>query len=237
MGKITGVSWADSTWNPWIGCRKISPGCGNCYMFREQERYGSDPNFVHATSVHTFNTPLRMKEPKRIFACSWSDFFIEEADLWRDEAWDIIRKTPQHKYQLLTKRPENILDRLPDDWNYGWDNVMLLVTGENQILMESRMSILDEIPTKHTGLSIEPILGEIDFIDPLVLYPDWVIAGGESGAKDKVRMDNLDWYRYLRDQCQEAGIPFFLKQAWIDGKLVKEPFLDGRQWLEFPDSF
>ena len=234
MGEKTGISWTDATWNPWIGCIKVSAGCKNCYMFREQEHYGGDPNIIHKTSAHTFNMPLRLKEPKRIFICSWSDFFIREADPWRNDAWNIVRKT-KHIYQIPTKRPENIDGRLPQFWGEIRDRVILIVSTENQEMYNLRVSILiKEMMGAKLGISVEPMLGQIIFNPYDRIYLNWVIAGGESGAKDKVRMDNLDWYRSLRDQCEPFGIPFFLKQAWIDGKLVKEPFLDGRQWLEFP---
>ncbi len=95
MSETTGIQWTEATWNPWRGCHKVSAGCKHCYMFREQIRYGSDPNQV-LRSKTTFYDPLKWQEPKRIFTCSWSDWFIEEADPWRAEAWDIIRKTPQH---------------------------------------------------------------------------------------------------------------------------------------------
>lgn len=79
MGKTTGISWTDATWDPWMGCHKVSEGCRNCYMFREQEHYGNDPNIVRR-SKSTFNDPPKWKEPKNIFTCSWSDFFIQEAE-------------------------------------------------------------------------------------------------------------------------------------------------------------
>lgn len=240
MGKTTGISWTDSTWNPWMGCHKVSTGCKNCYMFREQEHYGNDPNVVRRSKT-TFNDPLKWKEPKRIFVCSWSDFFIKEADEWRVEAWDIIRKTP-HIYQIPTKRPENIINSIPGYWDEIRERIILLVSTENQETYNRRthyfytLSMYGASHRVKMGISAEPLLENID-LGATKYILNWVIVGGESGAKNKVRIDNLDWYRSLRDQCQEAGIPFFLKQAWIDGQLVKEPFLDGRQWLEFPDSF
>src|SRR3990172_778380 len=127
MGKITGISWTDATYNPWYGCLKVSPGCKQCYMYRDMERYGKDPKVVTRAKPATFNSPLKWTEPQRVFTCSWSDYFIEQADEWRDEAWDIIRRTPHLTYQILTKRPENIFDRLPADWGNGWPNVFLSV--------------------------------------------------------------------------------------------------------------
>ena len=101
----TKIQWTEATWNPWHGCQKVSPGCKFCYMYRDKERYGQDATTV-LRSKTKFKEPLKWKEPKVIFTCSWSDWFIEEADQWRDEAWETIRKTPQHTYQILTKSPK-----------------------------------------------------------------------------------------------------------------------------------
>src|SRR3990167_7130642 len=98
MGKTTNIEWTDSSWNPWRGCHKVSQGCRSGYMFRDQVKWAR-------------KTPLRQL---RVFTCSWSDWFIEEADAWRDEAWDIIRKTPNFTYQILTKRADGIHNCLPD---------------------------------------------------------------------------------------------------------------------------
>lgn len=131
MGKHTGIAWAECTWNPWRGCTKISAGCDHCYMYRDQARYGQDPRVV-TRSKTTFRDPFRWKTPKRIFTCSWSDFFHGSADPWRDQAWDIIRQTPHHTYLILTKRPGRIPRHLPSDWGDGWPHVWLGVSVESQ---------------------------------------------------------------------------------------------------------
>lgn len=236
MGKTTGIPWTDATWNPWRGCHKVSTGCKNCYMFREVKFRGGNPDVV-IRSKTTFDDPLKWRESKKIFTCSYSDFFIEEADEWRIEAWEIIRKTPQHTYQVLTKRPENIESRLPDDWGTGYPNVILMVTTENQDMLMERLPFLFDIPATRIGISCEPLLSPIRFYrftPPTWRRLDWVIAGGESGNKTEVRKDKLDWYRLLRDQCIEAGVPFFLKQMWVGDRLVKMPELDGKVWAEMP---
>lgn len=109
MAHESKIEWTEATWNPWHGCHKVSPGCKNCYMFRDKARYGQDPNAV-VRSKTKFYDPLKWTEPRTIFTCSWSDFFIEEADPWRDEAFAIMALTPQHTYQVLTKRPERMLE-------------------------------------------------------------------------------------------------------------------------------
>ena len=234
MAKETHIEWTTSTHNPWRGCHKISPGCANCYMFRMQRRYGRDPGVV-VRSKTTFLDPLKWKDPRLIFTCSWSDFFIEDADPWRTEAWDVIRATPLHTYQILTKRPENISDRLPDDWPLP--NVWLGVTVEDRINGLPRIDILRGIPTAVRFISAEPLLEDLGEVDLSGI--DWAIIGGESGPK--ARRIKPEWARSLRDQCVEAGIPLFFKQ-WGEfdefgkrvGKQKAGRILDDREWVEMP---
>jgi protein gp37 len=195
-------------------------------------RYGKDFRVVRRTKPATFNGPLKWEEPKLIFTCSWSDWFIEEADPWRDEAWDIIRKTPWHTYQLLTKRPERFFENLPKDWDSGWPNVWLGVSIENEDYLYRR-HLLCALPAKLRFLSLEPLLG------PLNLGPlrniDWVITGGESGPN--ARPMDPDWVRDIRDQCVDAGVPFFHKQHGGSRKINGSwggRMLDGRTWDEMP---
>jgi protein gp37 len=228
MAELTKIEWTDSTWNPWMGCHKVSQGCKNCYMFREQIQYGNDPNIVRRSKTK-FTDPLKWKEPRKIFTCSWSDWFIEEADPWRAEAWDIIRHTPQHTYQILTKRPERIDACLPA---FDLPNVWLGVSAEDQESAAKRVKHLFGTPFPVRFVSYEPALGPLDLGISIGSYVDWVIMGCESGPH--ARPMDLDWARSMRDQCQPAGVSFFLKQAMVDGKLTKLPLLDGKQWAEYP---
>ena len=223
MGTETGISWTDATWNPFQGCHKISSGCKNCYMFSEKTRYGQNPNVVVRSSDATFNAPLKWAKNsekyghiKRVFVCSWSDFFIEEADPWRADAWDIMRKTPQFIYQLCTKRPERIADCLPTDWGQGYPNVWLLTSTENQAAADLRIPILIKIPAVVHGISAEPLLGPIDFRKVptlnrigLDLSDFWVIVGGESGSNARPMISS--WADSIRKQCENAKVPFFLQ--------------------------
>jgi protein gp37 len=111
MAATSKIEWTDATWNPWHGCHKVSAGCKNCYMFREKRQYGQDPDVV-VRSKTKFYDPLKWPDSRLIFTCSWSDFFIEEADEWRDEAFAIMALTPHHTYQVLTKRPERMKEYL-----------------------------------------------------------------------------------------------------------------------------
>jgi protein gp37 len=151
----TNIQWAESTVNFWVGCKKISEGCKFCYMYRILEGNKKDPSNIWRTSDSTFYNTLYWKEPTRIFTNSMSDFFIEEADEWRDDAWDVIRRTPQHIWMILTKRPERIKECLPEDWGEGWDNVWLGVTVENQKCFQ-KAKLLSEIPATIRFISAEP---------------------------------------------------------------------------------
>jgi len=223
-----------ATYNPWQGCHKVSPACKFCYMFRDKQRYGQDPNVVVRSSPATFNKPLvwaknreKYGHIKRVFTCSWSDFFIEEADPWRDEAWDIIRRTPELTYQILTKRPERI-GWIPN----GIQNVWLGISAENQEWLYKRLFDFLAYTYRATSfLSVEPMLGFVD-IRECRSNIDWVIAGCESGPN--ARPTNIEWVRDLKNQCQRYGIPFFLKQLMVNGKLTETPELDGKRYVEFP---
>jgi len=251
MSQSTGIEWTQATWNPWRGCTKVSPGCAHCYMFREQKRYGRDPAVV-TRSKTTFLDPLRWPTGRLIFTCSWSDWFHEAADDWRDEAWDIIRRTPRHTYQILTKRPERIAQHLPRDWGTGYPNVWLGVSVENQRHI-GRADLLARVPAVVRFLSCEPLLGPLTFrwavwhpigrtattdhLDGLRHYFHWLIAGGESGPE--ARPCRAEWLRSLRDECREAGVPFFLKQlgGWPDKHGASKAVLDGACWTEMPVGY
>ena len=234
MGKTT-ISWTNYSWNPWRGCHKVSAGCKNCYMFREQKRYGNDPNIV-VRSKTTFNDPLKWKDPAMVFTCSWSDFFIEEADPWRDEAWEIIRQTPHLTYQILTKRPENISLRLPMSWDNGWANVWLGISIESY-KHSKRGDILANIPAKVKFISAEPLIEWIFMPHILGDRIDWVIVGGESGPG--CRPMNLEWARDIRDDCKQFGVAFFMKQlgGHPDRREDIDQFPEDLRIQEFPNGF
>lgn len=210
MGKTTEISWAQATWNPWLGCRKVSAGCAHCYAERNMKRYGRDFKQV-VRSKTTFNDPVKWKKTRRVFTCSWSDWFIEEADPWRDDAYEVMRQAPHHTYLILTRRPERILDHLPRDWGAGWPNVWLGVSVELQRYAPSRIAELAGVPAQVRFVSAEPLLGPLDLTSPLMIGGvDWVIVGGESGPNR--RPMDMAWARSLRDQCKASGVAFYFKQ-------------------------
>lgn len=211
MGETTKIEWADATWNPWQGCRKVSQGCKHCYMYRDKARYGQDPSVVVRSSSATFRGPLSAKRfpaGALVFTCSWSDWFIEEADAWRDEAWSIIRARPDLTFQVLTKRADRISDHLPADWGMGYPNVWLGVSVEDRKALP-RVDDLVRIPARVRFLSMEPLLEEVD-VSPYLGGIHWVIVGGESGPE--ARPMHPWWASAIRDQCRHAGVPFHFKQ-------------------------
>jgi protein gp37 len=236
--EYSGIEWTGHTQNFWIGCVKVSPGCKSCYMFRDQRRFKLDPTRIRRTTDRMFTAPLRWKVPAMVFTCSWSDFFLEQADAWRDEAWDIIRRTPHLTWQILTKRPENILARLPHDWGMGWHHIWLGVSVEMAAYLW-RVETLCQIPAALRFVSYEPALGPVDFT-PYLQDIQWLISGGESGPVR--RSADPAWFRTVRDQCRQFGVTYFHKQH--GGSLKIEGswgghLLDGvahRAWPQFPQD-
>ena len=254
MAKDSAIEWTDATWNPWMGCTKVSAGCRGCYAERDMKRYGRDFNTI-TRSKTTFRDPLKWKEPRMIFVCSWSDFFHEDVpEEWRRDAWEIMGHAKEHTFLLLTKRPENIITRLPVGWMEGqnqyWPHVWLGVTAENQEMADLRIPQLLRIPAAKRFVSAEPLLGPIRWDEKwLVISPEdsaghiytaykpgihWVIVGGESGPDYRVMAET--WATDLRDDCAAFGVPFFFKQ-WSGLQPKKDPRgmkLDGREWKETP---
>jgi protein gp37 len=244
MGDASTIEWTQATWNPWQGCTKVSPGCAHCYMYREKRHYGQDPSRL-VRSVTTLDAPLRWKETRLVFACSWSDWFHKNADPWRDEAWDVVRRSPLHTFQILTKRPERILQCLPPYWPLN--NVWLGVSVEYQRWADARIPVLKKVPAHVRFISCEPLLGSLDLRDHLADGNiHWVVVGGESGGPSHRRLVELreriwipkpaalNWVRSIRDQCVEANVPFFLKQFGGPRPTSGGATLDGREWREMP---
>jgi protein gp37 len=180
-------------------------------MYRDKERYGQDPTNV-LRSKTKFNDPLKWKASAKVFTCSWSDWFIEEADAWRDEAWHIVKATPHLTYQILTKRPENIADRLPADWSDGYPNVWLGVSVENSA-HEWRLKILQDTPAITRFASFEPLLGFMTHVNMDKL--DLAIIGGESGNENgyyKYRPCEIKWIEELIKEARQQNTAVFVKQ-------------------------
>lgn len=220
MAENSKIGWTGGTWNPWIGCTKVSAGCDNCYMFRGQTWLGKDPSVLRATK--TMHDPERWREPKLIFTCSLSDWFHEDADAWRPEAWGVIKNTQRHRYQILTKRPQRILECLPAD---KWlANVWLGVSVENTKAL-ARIRYFERLEAAGYAfparfVSFEPLIERID-IDKLAQEfnkspYEWAIIGGESGFDTgdyKYRPAEWEWMQELVQFHQERQVPVFFKQT------------------------
>lgn len=220
-------------------------------MFRNLERYGIPPTDI-SRSKTKFTDPYKWKGPRRIFTCSWSDFFIEQADAWRPEAWEIIKNTPNHTYQILTKRPERIGNCLPPDWgDRGYPNVWLGVSIELQTRIYRLQELYNAVYTPKRSfkcfISAEPLLGPLDFLhedaNTEFLFTemiDWVIIGGESGnntGKYRYRPCDITWIYELIMQCKEKNKSIFVKQ--LGSYLAKALHLSnghGNNISEFPQS-
>ena len=235
MGAKSKIAWTNDTWNPWQGCRKVSTGCLNCYMFREKKRYGQNPEHIHRSSDLTFYAPLKKLKGPIVFVCSWSDFFIEEADEWRPEAWDNIRQTPHLFYLILTKRPLRIRNNLPIDWAEGYPNVGLGVSVENNKFL-FRVPYLQNLPAQLRFISCEPLLYSI-VLSPFLQKIDWVITGGESGPANQCRLLDPVCFHHIKRQCEQKGIAYFHKQNGgnkkIDGSYGGD-LIYGKRYHEFP---
>jgi len=241
MGENTKIEWCDHTMNFFVGCEKVSPGCDHCYAESWAKRSGHPELWQgERRRTKTWAEPHKWNKlaagavtRPRVFTNSLADFFDNQVlSEWRADAWDVIGKTPNLDWLILTKRPQNIAKMLPAGWNDGlWRNVWLGTTAENQEEHDRRWPHLKAIPAAVRFLSYEPALG------PLVLDADapldWVIAGGESGPH--ARPMSLDWMFNLRDQCARQGIYFFFKQ--MGGR--RKPFPEiptGLMVREFPRS-
>jgi protein gp37 len=220
MGENSKIEWCDHTFNPWIGCQKVSPGCDHCYaetmMDRRYHRVQWGPHGKRMrTSPAYWRKPLQWARAangnrQKVFCASLADVFDNKAPGGaRDDLWALIRATPELDWMLLTKRPENIVRMLPADWGAGWFNIWLGTTCEDQEHFDRRWPILRDVPAVIRFISYEPALG------PLVIgeaRPDWIICGGESGAGDCTRFMEPAWARSVRDECGCAGVAFFMKQ-------------------------
>lgn len=201
-------------WNPWHGCIKCSEGCQHCYMYyldRVRDRNGAD---IYRTQTG-FTYPLqkdrkgnyKIRSGELIRVCMSSDFFLEQADEWRGEAWEMMRKRSDVKFFLLTKRPQRVKDCLPKDWGKGWENIFFNVTCENQQRADERIPIMLELPFKHKGIMCAPLIGPMSIEKYLqTSQVEQVICGGEN--YDGSRPCHFIWVKNLREECVAANVTF-----------------------------
>jgi len=250
MGRFSSIEWTHHTFNPWWGCQKVSPACENCYAESWAKRVGHDLWGKSASrrffgDAH-WSEPLKWNrdaeaigERQRVFCASMADVFEARKELseYRERLWTLIEATPMLDWLLLTKRPQNITKMVPWKSKLEWPaNVWVGTTVENQKEANRRLSHLLKIPAAIRFLSCEPLLGKLDLssfsTDASLLSIDWIIAGGESGAK--ARPMNPVWLRTLRDFAKKKKIAFHFKQwgHWAPletegGKQGKMISLDG----------
>lgn len=212
MANKSKIEWTEVTWNPSTGCKKISAGCKYCYaenwakMLQKRGINQYSEGFQFRLAPNRLSLPYKWKTPKIVFVNSMSDLFYEDMPLrYLKEIFNVMNQTPQHIYQILTKRIENLefyASKLK--WT---DNIWLGVSVENN-KTAFRIDTLKETPAKLKFISFEPLLENITRINLEGI--DWVIVGGESGGK--ARIMDLNWVRNIQNYCRDLNIPFFFKQ-------------------------
>ncbi|WP_285251197.1 phage Gp37/Gp68 family protein [Pseudarthrobacter sp. fls2-241-R2A-168] len=244
MADRSGIEWTESTWNPVTGCDKVSSGCENCYALTLSKRlkamgnhkYQADgdprtsgPGFGLTLHPDSLDIPRKWRSPRVIFVNSMSDLFHARVPRsFVKDVFDVMRDTPQHTYQVLTKRSLR-MRRMADSLDWP-SNLWMGVSVEDGSQL-ARVDHLRDVPSAVRFLSCEPLLGSLAGLDLTSI--DWVIAGGESGIN--ARPMRLEWAREIRDICLARETPFFFKQ-W-GGRTPKTlgRSLDGRTWDEMPE--
>lgn len=237
----TKIEWTDETWNPVTGCTKVSPGCANCYAERMSHRLRAmhspkyrQPFEVVTTHLETLTDPDHWRKPRRIFVCSMGDLFHEDVPIsFILDVLEVADRNPQHTFQLLTKRPERLRAfRRPFQFP---PNVWVGVSVEDNDHVH-RVEALKELDTTVRFVSVEPILGPVPDLIPLLDSLEWVIVGGETGPG--ARTNCYDWVAEVRDACVEKDVPFFFKH-WGGTRKPKDAswrILDGRTWDQMPEG-
>lgn len=236
MVKNSKIEWTDHTFSPWIGCSSVSDACKFCYAEAMAKRYGWAEWGNHPrklTSFANWKKPLQWARvagvnaaaaadrgeappPRpRVFCASLSDVFDNQApDEWRDRLWQMIDRTPELDWMLLTKRPQNIMKMIPKIWRSELPrHIWVGITAENQTEYDRRTDALQGVPASVHFVSYEPALGPLDITHRL--YPTMIICGGEDRARPgrPTNEQFLQWARDLRDQCLPRGVKFFFKQT------------------------
>ncbi|HET6444432.1 MAG TPA: phage Gp37/Gp68 family protein [candidate division Zixibacteria bacterium] len=236
MAIKSSIEWTESTWNPLTGCTKISPGCKHCYAERMAKRLQAmdQPNYINgfklALHEHALDIPLGWKKPQMIFVNSMSDLFHKDVPLdFIQRVFDVMKRASWHTFQVLTKRSERLLELSSE--LYWPANVWMGVSVETEPYT-FRIEDLRQTGAQTKFLSLEPLLGPLPNLDLREI--DWVIVGGESGPG--ARPLKNQWVLDIRDQCQNAQVPFFFKQWGGVRKKTNGRLLDGRTWDELPSN-
>jgi len=245
MSTVSKIEWTEQTWNPTTGCTKISTGCKHCYAETMATRLqamgarGYENGFKLSILPERLAEPLRRRKPTMYFVNSMSDLFHNGISFeFLDQVFDVIRRTPQHTYQILTKRASRMHKYFCQGSRVVPDNVWLGVSVENRKYGLLRIDDLRKIKAGIRFLSVEPLLEDIGEIDLTDIH--WVIVGGESGPK--ARPMKREWVEAIKEQCIEQDVAFFFKQwgGWgADGKRRAKKangrLLDDRTWDQMPE--
>ena len=202
------------SWNPWHGCKKVSQGCKNCFVYKMDERYGRD-----TTKIEKGKTTYELKDKNcplnsLVKLCFTSDFFIKEADEWRDGCWNFIRRRKDCIFVITTKRPERIKECLPYDWEDGWENVHISVSIENQEMADIRVKELLASPVKHREVFCSPLIGQITlkkYLDTGLIK--CINVGGEMTLIKDVRPLRYEWVENLYKEAHDRNIEFYFHQT------------------------
>ncbi len=234
MSDRSAIEWTEATWNPVTGCSKVSPGCAHCYAQTFAERWRGVPDHPYEQGFDLrlwpgrLDVPSRWKRPRRIFVNSMSDLFHEDIPFeYIERVFDSMVEADHHVYQVLTKRHERMAE-LADRLSWP-EHIWMGVTIENRRFVH-RADYLREVPAAVRFISAEPLLGPLERLDLTDI--DWLIAGGESGAK--YRPVRAEWLRDLRDRCAEEDVAYFFKQWGGSRPKSGGRELDGRTWDEMP---
>jgi len=215
-------------WNPWRGCHRYSEGCKYCYIHKGDSKRGVDTNNIIRTDK--FDVPVaknksgnyKVKSGQTVYLCFSTDFLIEEADIWRQECWEMMRKRSDLHFIFLTKRIERFMDCIPADWGNGYDNVTVGCTIENQKAADYRLAIFSTLPIKHKNIICQPLIENVN-IENYLQDIELVIVGGESDKN--ARPLNYDWVLDIREQCIRNSVHFEFRQCGTnfikDGKIYK----------------
>jgi protein gp37 len=232
MADHSGIEWTEATWNPTVGCTKVSPGCDRCYAEIITRRFPKTfPNGFDLTlREQLLDLPKRWRRPRIVFVNSMSDLFhadVPEAYIRR--VFEVMEACPQHTFQVLTKRAERLARLAP---RLPWPSNVWMGVSVESTAFTWRVDYLRRVPVAVRFISAEPLLSALPGLDLTGIQ--WLIAGGESQAG--ARAADIEWFRDLRDQCQAADVSFFLKQ--LGGHPSKrggaEAVLDRRRWLQQP---
>lgn len=203
-------------WNPWRGCHKYSEGCKFCYIHKGDSRRSIDTNQIVKTEQ--FYVPVaknkkgeyKIKSGQIVYLCFSTDFLIEDADEWRDECWKMMKERSDLTFLFLSKRIERFSKCIPNDWNDGYDNVIVGCTVENQNTADFRLSIFDKLPIKHKNIICQPLIEKVDLSSHLKDV-ELVVVGGESDYNARVL--DYDWVLSIREQCIKDNVHFDFRQC------------------------